>query len=83
MRPNPILDSGTVSFYLPYPDDAVRLDLFDPAGRCVETITSSRYPAGPTRIEWTPPEGLASGLYVLRLSTGRGEKADRKLVVLE
>ncbi|MFB3910545.1 MAG: hypothetical protein ACE15D_19310 [Candidatus Eisenbacteria bacterium] len=81
MQPNPIRNLGEISFALPRADDDVRIELFDSAGRRAAAIPLGSYPAGWTRVSWSPPADLPSGVYVLRLS-GRSGEARGKVVVL-
>jgi hypothetical protein len=76
---------GRILLRLPEPDE-VTLDLVDPAGRRVARILEGTLEAGEHQLDWrrgsngTP--SLVSGVYFLKLTTGRGELV-RKMVVLE
>jgi hypothetical protein len=72
--PNPFAPSTNISFYLPEAG-AVRLEIFDAAGRLVHTPIDGRFlPAGLHTIEWGGANRggsrLSSGVYMYRLSAG-------------
>ncbi|UCH77684.1 MAG: T9SS type A sorting domain-containing protein, partial [Candidatus Coatesbacteria bacterium] len=79
LAPNPVTGAATFSFELAEAA-AVRLAVYDAAGRKVATVAEGHYAAGvhdvPFRAE------LAPGVYVYRLEAG-GEAAARKMVVAE
>ena len=76
--PNPFNPHTTVSFTLPEAAFA-RLDLLDVRGRCQRTLLEERLGAGrhSLRLE---ADGLASGVYFVRLSTPDGDST-RKIVL--
>lgn len=59
---------------------SVEVDLTDLQGRVVDRVYSGRIPSGRILLEWTPPAGLASGLYILRMSQD-GSVGYRKIVL--
>jgi hypothetical protein len=80
--PNPARagDPLRVAFTLPRVE-AVRCDLLDASGRHVATLPSRRCAAGPNTLSWTPGP-LPPGLYFLRLRSGAGLIAVRRLALL-
>ncbi len=82
--PNP--SRGEVRFGLALPSDgAVRVEVFDVAGRLVRTLAAGPRPAGTHALSWDgrDAEGrpVAGGLYLVRAATPAGT-AQRKLVRL-
>jgi photosystem II stability/assembly factor-like uncharacterized protein len=73
--PNPFASSTTVSFALAQTAD-VTVEVFDLTGRRVKSLAAGRLGAGGHRVTWdgTNESGrrVASGIYYLRLDTGRG-----------
>jgi hypothetical protein len=79
LAPNPSVNSFDL-WYSIGQDDDVDINVFDVRGRRVMTQTISSTQAG-VRIEPIDVSRLSSGVYFLRLHTGRGE-ATRKFVVV-
>ncbi len=69
-HPNPFNPATTISFTLPEPGQ-VNLEVFDIHGRCVGVglAPTRQYPAGTHHITFDG-SGLASGIYIYRLTTG-------------
>jgi len=65
--PNPFNPQTSFQIELPSPQN-VRLEVFDLTGRLVDQILSAALPAGRNLITWQP-EGLSSGLYIVKLSS--------------
>jgi hypothetical protein len=84
-RPNPFNPTTTLAFTLPEPG-AVRLMVFDAAGRLVATLVERGLDAGEHRVTWdgSTDSGVraASGVYFIRLSAC-GREAGRKMVLLK
>ncbi|MFQ5510782.1 MAG: T9SS type A sorting domain-containing protein [Candidatus Krumholzibacteriia bacterium] len=82
--PNPARGSAhptTVSFYLPRPD-GVALELYNIEGKLVAHRPREFFTVpGKHRIAWRAGE-LSSGIYFVRLTTGTGLTAHRKLAVV-
>ena len=78
--PNPFNPSTTVYFTLAS-TETVRLDVFDLQGRRVARLLDTSLPAGEHSLLFRP-EGLASGVYLLRLKAG-GYHENRRLVLLK
>jgi hypothetical protein len=76
--PNPFNPATTIRFELPEAQ-LVRLQLLDVRGRHVATLLDGERPAGPHTIE-LDGAGLASGIYVVRLSAGR--QSERRRITL-
>jgi len=77
--PNPARRSANIQFALPS-TSVVRLDLFDTAGRHVETIASGTFEEGYHSVI-VDLSTLHGGIYVYMLSVG-GDTISRKLVVV-
>ncbi len=82
--PNPFNPSTTVSFSLKHDSD-VHIDIYDVRGRKVFTLTDERYTAGQHQIVWDgiSDDGreVASGVYLLRLTTGEANLLKKALLV--
>jgi hypothetical protein len=63
--PNPTAGPANISFNLPQ-DGNVRVQIFDVAGRLVETLANSRMTAGEHVLRWDP-QGSTSGMYFYRV----------------
>jgi hypothetical protein len=85
LHPNPFNPQVSVEFILAE-ITTIRLEAFDVAGRRLARIAAGDYSAGRHRLSWTAEndegEPLASGVYFIRLSTGRGEEITAKAVLL-
>jgi hypothetical protein len=79
-NPRPGAEPAAIAFGLPR-EDRVRIDLFDSSGRCVARREPETFDAGRHSVRWEPGP-LAPGLYFLRVTTGSGERAVAKWVVL-
>jgi hypothetical protein len=75
--PNPITSSARITFTLEAPG-AVRLAVYDLAGRRVATLAEGRYDAGEHAVTWRAD--VPTGVYIYRLEAG-AKVATRKLVV--
>ena len=73
--PNPFNGSTVVTFRLPGAG-RVRLEVFDIAGRSVQTLANEYRSAGVHTIRWEP-RALPSGSYFLRLSDGMSQSVLR------
>lgn len=81
--PNPIHFSSStqIEFILPEPD-IVSLTLYNISGREVGTAASGFFPGGLNSIEWSIPNHLSPGCYLLRLRSSYGSDT-RKLVLIK
>ncbi|MBN1426004.1 VCBS repeat-containing protein [Candidatus Fermentibacteria bacterium] len=79
-QPNPAAHRAWVTMDLPR-ESMARLDIFDVAGRRVNTPMHASMPAGTHRVA-VDVSGLSQGVYFLRLSTAQSE-VRRPLVVLK
>ena len=72
--PNPFNPQTTVAFALDSPQH-VKLEVFDVRGRLVRTLANGPLPAGNHERKWqgrdTKNQGVASGVYVIRMTAGR------------
>ncbi len=83
--PNPFSGATTLPFGL-REDAAVRLEIFDAAGRRVRTLFRGARGAGEYRVAWDGADDrgrpVASGVYFARLVAGVRARAVRKLVLV-
>jgi M6 family metalloprotease-like protein len=78
--PNPFSDGTIIGFFNPSAR-IVSIDIYDVAGRRVESFGSSEYPRGTQRFGWAPPSDLASGVYFCVFRTERTTKAVKMILV--
>jgi len=83
--PNPVTGVTRISFELP-DRRAVRLDVFDVAGRLVATLADDTLPAGRHEVRWeglgTDGRRLPAGLYFYRLGVAGHADLSRKLLIV-
>ncbi len=82
LRPNPFragAATGRIGYRLAV-DGPVRLQVYDLAGRLVDTLVDRVQPAGQYEVLYQP-QGLVSGIYFYKLQSG-GKSMTRKMVVL-
>ncbi|MCD4829238.1 MAG: T9SS type A sorting domain-containing protein [Candidatus Cloacimonetes bacterium] len=77
--PNPFNPETTLRFSLTQPGQA-RLDIFNVRGRRVATLLDEPFPAGSHSVTWEAC-GLASGVYLARLTTPAGVSATKLLLL--
>jgi hypothetical protein len=84
VAPNPLREGATLSYELPAAG-RVRLEIFDPAGRCVRRLIDATQYAGRHAIPWDARDGsgrrLPRGVYCARLRCGEDAVAQRRLVL--
>jgi hypothetical protein len=82
--PNPFNPTTTVSYYLPESNRVV-LGIYDAAGRHIVELVDGYQPKGTREVEWDGRDAkgnlLESGVYFLRLATGR-MKVSKKIVLI-
>jgi hypothetical protein len=82
--PNPFQGATSIGFYLPEAG-AVRLRIFDVAGREVTRLLDGEKPAGFHRVSWNGRDkagrSVGAGIYFVSIET-RGEQASRRVVKL-
>lgn len=78
--PNPFNPATTIEFDLPR-NCIVTLRIYNILGEEVEELVSGRLNAGNYSYNWSPPAGIASGIYLYRLEADKYIKT-RKMVVL-
>jgi hypothetical protein len=82
--PDPFNPSTRIPFELDRTGEA-RVDVFDLQGRQVRLLTDRTYPSGRHEVEWDGRDaegrGVASGLYVVRLSVAGLEKTERLILL--
>jgi hypothetical protein len=79
--PNPFNSSTTIEFALPH-SGRVSLAVFNLLGQEVAEVGAHNFEAGNNRM-YFDAAGLASGIYVYRLSAGKNLTQARKMVVLK
>jgi hypothetical protein len=79
--PNPFNPSTTISLELPV-SDRVLMEVFDILGRHVATLINGEMPAGSYAVRWDA-KGMASGVYLTRIATGKGFVATQKMMLLK
>lgn len=77
--PNPFAQSTTIAYALPVAAE-VRLEVFDVLGRRVRTLVGAEQAAGRHRVPFETA-GLASGVYLYRLTAG-ARTATRRLQIV-
>ncbi|MCC7144750.1 MAG: hypothetical protein IT349_21825 [Candidatus Eisenbacteria bacterium] len=84
-RPNPFDSSTTIHYRLPAGGGAVRLELFDIAGRRVRTLVNEGRSAGDHVVSWDGTDAfgrpVAAGIYLVR-SSGSGAATAGTVVYL-
>ncbi len=81
VRPNPSRAALTFLLSLPEAGDA-SVKVFNIQGRLVDTAFEGRLSAGPHEVAWNPGEnGLAAGIYYLRLNALGQEETQRFVLV--
>lgn len=82
LSPNPLLGGGAVDLMLHLPRSTpVTVELYDPAGRRVDSPIRERRLSGGQILPISPASGLASGLYFVKVSTEFGS-ASRRLILI-
>ena len=77
--PNPIASATTLRFTLQDPSE-VKVSVFDVTGREVAGVVERAFAAGSHELTWQP-DGLASGVYVVRVDAGAASITRRIAVV--
>ena len=83
--PNPVLNSTVISFSLIRPG-AVRISVFDIAGREVSLLRNGNLPAGQQRVEWNVSDQrsydpAAGGVYLIRVES-RNYSETKRVIIL-
>ena len=79
--PNPTMDGGATVSYSLSGDRSITIDLHDLAGNKVSTLASGiRRQAGTGQIAFTL-EGVMPGMYLVTMTTDKGERAVQRLIV--
>ncbi|GAB5535417.1 MAG: hypothetical protein Rubg2KO_16660 [Rubricoccaceae bacterium] len=76
--PNPVASSATIQFVLDEASD-VQVSVFDVTGREVTPLAARPFPAGSHELTWLP-DGLASGVYLVRLDADTASVTRRVVV---
>lgn len=84
--PNPFRTATTVRFFVDRGPAAVRVEVFDVAGRRVRTLIDRPMPRGDHIVGWDTADAegrpVAAGVYVARLLVGGERLGTRKMTVL-
>ena len=78
--PNPFTDGTIIGFFSPN-TRIVSVDIYDVAGRRIESFGSKEYPRGTQRFAWAPPSDLASGVYFCVFRTEGATKAVKMILM--
>jgi flagellar hook assembly protein FlgD len=86
--PNPMARHTTFAFNIPTPGAFYRLEIFDPSGRLVRTLSEGTPSSGGVRsVVWDRRNAsgrpAGSGLYLARLSVEGAGTLTRKVIVAE
>jgi hypothetical protein len=85
-HPNPFNPATTIPFDLAR-EARVSLRIYDVSGRLVRTLVDRRLPARHYEVRWEGRDDagrpVASGVYILRMETDRGFRAQRKMVLVK
>lgn len=76
---NPIVGTSAVNFSTPVSGHAM-VQVFDLAGRNVQTLVNEEVGAGNHSVSWTPGQ-IASGVYFVRLTTTAGTVSTQAMVL--
>jgi endonuclease/exonuclease/phosphatase family metal-dependent hydrolase len=79
--PNPFNPSTVISYKLTQSSKVI-LEVFDVMGRKVATLVNGNEPAGLQTVTFDA-SSLASGVYIYRLSTAKGEQLTRKMMLIK
>ncbi|MEW6511695.1 MAG: CHRD domain-containing protein [Bacteroidota bacterium] len=79
--PNPFNPSTSIRFELPA-SSQVTLRIYDILGREVATLIDGIVPAGASVVRWDA-KGMASGVYLYRLTTDRGAVETRSMILVK
>jgi hypothetical protein len=78
--PNPFNPNTKIEFELPRAHK-ISLKIFNILGEEVETLLSGFLPSGSYQVEWSPPNSMASGMYLYRLQAGSFNETRKMLLV--
>ena len=78
--PNPLNALATIKYSLMEPSE-VRINIYDPLGREIETLVHDRKSAGNHRIVWNAT-GFSTGIYFYRIQAGDYSET-KKMVLLK
>ena len=76
VSPNPFSSSLHITCSLPSPMSA-SVTVYGLDGRIVDVVEAGSFPAGEHTVSWIPSSGLASGCYLIRLSTPSNSTSSR------
>ncbi len=79
--PNPFNPVTRIEFFLPEQSD-ISLTVYDMLGREIDILAFSAYPAGKHTVQFDG-ESHASGVYIYRLSDGKGMVIKKKMTLLK
>ena len=79
--PNPFNSTTNINFTIPI-ETAVKIKLYDITGSEINTLVNKEMKAGYYTIQLST-EGLSSGLYFYKITTGSGYTSVKKLIILK
>ncbi|MCP4648048.1 MAG: T9SS type A sorting domain-containing protein, partial [bacterium] len=71
ISPNPVSSATTIEFSLVEAGEA-SLTVYDLNGRVVDVAAEQEFPTGTNLVEWSPPDELCNGYYLLCIDTLNG-----------
>ncbi|MFO7949412.1 MAG: S8 family peptidase [Candidatus Fermentibacteraceae bacterium] len=80
VTPNPVSAAAGFQLYVPA-DGQVDITVYDLAGRSVADLESGDMARGSHSFQWSLPQGISNGVYLLRASTPEGSAVTRMTVV--
>lgn len=80
ISPNPCSSVLSVSFVLPESGKA-SVQVYDLSGRLVDTVADGLFPAGDNTVEWTVPQDVSSGCYLVQYSSGLGFRTESVFLI--
>jgi len=80
VTPNPVRGAAGFQLYVPA-DGQVDITVYDLAGRSVAALESGDMARGSHSFQWSLPQDISNGVYLLRASTPEGSAVTRMTVV--
>ena len=80
VSPNPVVSQASFSLYMPSAGNA-EVAVYDVSGRNVSTVQSGQLATGSHMFNWTAPEEVASGIYIVRATTPSGTSVSRMTLI--
>ena len=80
VSPNPVSSTASFSLYLPV-EGLAEVSVYDVSGRTVSTVHSGSLQGGSHMFQWSVPDDLGNGIYLVRASTASGTSVSRMTLV--